>query len=487
MFEQKPRFREVISSDTTRIQRLEITLAVDNGINDIQAEFVKNIVFRKAQINTLRGDIFELRRMEFVSNDPAPVADVVPEPLPEVLPPPATIEETLIEMLKNPWIWLILLLALLLFILLLWLILRKSPQGGDTAAAVAPPAPVAETPPPLSPTIDFLKQEIISLGFGKQKLVNDTLAEQMSDKEGMEGAIALYGSLGHALFRSLFTSVKFDDVARIREEAQNQTLEPEQIHRHLYSFYQRIAFAKPSDESGHSASPFNFLTRLNDQQIMYLVHSEETRVKALVLSQLPSNRSASIMSRYPVELQTELVQALGDFDSFPMETFRGVARRLAEKAVNVPSYENIYANGVTLLMQMLDNMDQEGETRLLNTLETQSPDTFYKIKQLYYTFEDLARTPANILANVLREFDRRQIAVALSRSDRSLTSHVLRSLPEKLRLAVHDEMRFIDKETSIEMIREARLAIVRQLRTDLKKGKFSMADLSETSVTEESS
>ena len=117
------------------------------------------------------------------------------------------------------------------------------------------------------------------------------------------------------------------------------------------------------------------------------------------------------------------------------------------------------------------------ETRLLKTLKSEKPETYYRLRQVYFTFADLARTPDRVISNELRELDRGVLASALCHSSIEFKRHVLAALPQKLRAGVIAELKVAESENSTEVIEQARLSIVQAMRAVIRAGRFSMDEL----------
>lgn len=243
----------------------------------------------------------------------------------------------------------------------------------------------------------------------------------------------------------------------------------------LSAFQQRLQQGLADNSAGNS--PFSFLEKLNDSQVLYLIKDEDTRIKALVMSQLPAERAADIIQRMKEKDQAAVAYELGQFDTLPVSAFRDVADRLAQASLSVPTFENISADGLSVLIRMLDNMNSAEETRLLKTLKGEKPETYYRLRQVYFTFADMARAPERVLANELRDIDRGVLAAALCHTSTEFKRHVLAALPAKLRAAVIAELKTTEADIAQETVEAGRKQVVQKMRDVLKAGRFSMEEL----------
>ena len=256
---------------------------------------------------------------------------------------------------------------------------------------------------------------------------------------------------------------------------------PELVLTSLVDFHQRMVLAIDSD-TPESSKPFSFLEKLNDSQVIYLIKDEDVRIKALVLSQLEAQRAADIIQRLKAKDQAAVAYELGQFETLPLAAFKDVADRLAKQSLTAPTFENVTADGLSVLIRMLDNMNTADETRLLKTLKSEKPETFYRLRQVYFTFADLVRTPQRVITNELREINRDVMAMALCHCSTEFKRHVLSALPGKLRTAVIAELKIQESEATLDHVEVARQQVVSIMRGLLREGRFSMEELTPIST-----
>jgi len=455
-----------------RIKQLIVSVVVERDTSQEQEKFIRNLVYQKANLNDLRGDKFEFIRTDFSKIKEAK------EQKPEVK---TWFDENINELLIG-------LLSLLAFLFLVAIILlmrkKKEPQpSADLAAShmTTPNLQAEETH-----TVDQqqenkqkmqkTRQDVISLGLGQPVLVQGIMNElsQQEDKTAMLASV--YKVLGRSLFRSIFPNVGADQLQAIMTHLAENTPDDEDQLTHIQDFHQIVQQKLHTSEPVRS-HPFDFLGKLNDSQVLYLIQHEDARIKALVISQLPSEQGARVINRISATDQAHVISELGQFESFPVDTFKDVADRLAQSAQHVPSFENVNADGLTMLMSMLDNMNSSEEAKVLKRLKQDKPDTFYKLRQQYFTFSDIVKTPKNILSNALREVDRNYIGQAICNTPDAFKIHVLTSLTPKLKAMAREDLKRKEGRIAAQEIDVARRAIVHKLREYVSTGKLSMEQL----------
>lgn len=449
------------------IKKLEITLVVDSALKDEQIEFLKNLVTRKAQINELRGDTLNIVKTAFshLKKEETPL----------------TFWEA-----YNPWIWLATLfitgLLLVLAFAALWRRLNQPAtamvnQGGasdNKSGSVVARHHEGETAA-LRYRINESRQRLVSQGLSQPHRFQQAVSQALGSAQAFEVA-SLSATMGKNLFASLAPHLTPSDWKQIDDLLQEGEWSEEQLSEGMEQFSQRL---ERQQDDASNTQPFAFLNKLNDSQVLYLIKDEDIRIKALVMSQLPAQRSADIILRLDERELADIAFELGQFESLPVSAFKDVADRLAKASLTVPSFENITADGLSVLIGMLDRMTSSEETRMLKTLKSEKPETYYRLRQVYFTFADLARTPDRIISNELRSLEPAVLTSSLCNTSIEFKRHVLAALPAKLRAGIINELKISESGTAQEQIENSRRQVVQRMREIIREGRFSMDELTE--------
>lgn len=466
-----------------RIAKLTVTLAVEDTIKAEQEAFLRNLVYQKAALNDLRGDELKIIKTQFSA---LPITEDEAQKMAsrfedETAPAQSWMDENFNALLLG----LLSLLALLLISLIVLSFRKKASDKDSVPMASVTPLPNTqgdsfvhkeEEGPDQKQILQKTRQDIISLGLGQPQHVQSTMDQLLSQEEKIPMGASIYKVLGRSLFRSIFPNVEQLQLQSIMAHLADQPPDEDQQFQDTQDFYQLLQ--KSVHETAEVKShPFEFLGKLNDSQVLYLIQHEDARIQALVISQLEAQQAARVLNRINEKRQAQVIAELGQFETFPLDTFKDVADRLAKSALNVPSFENVNADGLHMLMNMLDNMNSAEENKVLKRLKQDKPDTFYKLRQQYFTFADILKTPKQTLSNALREVERSYIGRAICGTPDEFKLHVLSSLTPKLKAMVREDLKRFEGRIGAKDIEPARKAIVHKLREYIHTGKFSMDEL----------
>ena len=336
--------------------------------------------------------------------------------------------------------------------------------------------------------IKSLKQELISLGLGHPKLMRNEAKNLWSENQ-LGILAALSDVMGRPIFQSVFGELSSEQRNKLDEYTETNLLTPTQKRAYIKNAYDKIVnnIMDAPERNNKRAQAFRFLDRLNDSQVLYMLKNENVRVRALVLSQIPADRSATLLRQFPEEERAEITYELVQFESFPINTFRDIAENLSRKAASVPSFKNVLTNGVNILIDMLDSMNMAEQEVVLGQLQAQDPDLYARLRESYYSFSDITYTPTRILSELLPSIEPTMLAQALINAAPELNERVMDSLPERMTRSLAEEIEFMSDKAQPKDIEEARTNLTKRLRLMLKAGRFTMKEIADEQVRDDDS
>ncbi len=444
-------------------------LTLDTNLSKEKEEFIKNLITHKAKLDIIRGDTIDITKTSF-SNSTfgdlfAKKSDSESESIFN--------EKNIMNLIMGLIALALLIGVIFIFVLIKRRLSHKTPttiSNGHTMASM--PQSIESSITESNPNLEYTKQDLVSLSLSNRMLAEDMIKEVQLGAESNQTLASIYLTLGERLFCKLYPNI---DVDGIKTFSNNNSLEKTDIAERFELF--TASLAEKHEVGGDKYRPFHFLDNLDNAQVLFLLQDESTKIKALAISQLSPGRSAKIIQSISKDEQASVAFELSQFDKLPIESFKDIANKLAIKAQRVPSYSNIDIDGEQILLNLLDNMNQAGVNEFLSTLQSDSPDVYYKLRNIYFIFDDLVRIPVKILKTIVREFPRTDISLALQQTPEDLSTHVLSAFPARLAGAIREELELSkDKATQIQ-IDDARQNITNIVRHLIKHNRLSVSDL----------
>lgn len=453
------------SPATPRIERIRISLVLPKSLKNVDEDYLSNMVFQRADLNSARGDSLDLSRRDFPRTAGAGLtagSQGKKEGAPALL-----------------WIMFGALGASALFGA--WYMRRHGLELPSILGFAPPPVPPApsENPQSAEAIVESvpihqvaeqapMRQDLLEMLLERPELGERYLRRLLAEEGGPEKAATFSQAMGMNVARRLFNGLHANEWKAIELTALDQRdLKRGELQAALEEALYAMLRDQAEQQGQEKAAPFSFLKTLEDTQIHSMLEDEGPRVQALVLSQLPPDRAVGLMRLKTPAEQGAVASAMGELHLLPMSSFIDLANRLAEKANEAPSIETPVADGLGLLVDLLDHADRETEQGILNGLSTQNPQLLAQVREVYLTFEDLADVPQAVLKDALREVDKETLAEALREAPEPVRNAVIASLTERARRIVEDVFAHTpggqQEKAKLDALRKELVGRVRQL------------------------
>lgn len=156
--------------------------------------------------------------------------------------------------------------------------------------------------------------------------------------------------------------------------------------------------------SFEESDPFDFLKRLNVEQIASLIRDEELEIKSLIISRIDSKKAADLIKHIPRDQQTGVLLCLEKIQKeLPlegMERIKEIAFKLADKSTMIPDEKTLTFDSNNHLISILTNSQPEIQKMVLRKMHKDSP--FGKeVKSRCFLFGSIPFVPVDVLQKAL--------------------------------------------------------------------------------------
>jgi flagellar motor switch protein FliG len=216
------------------------------------------------------------------------------------------------------------------------------------------------------------------------------------------------------------------------------------------------------------AMPFGFLRNVDRQNILTYIIDEHPQTIALVMSHLPPNFGAEILTGLPEERRLSVVRRIANMGQTNPEIIREVEKGLESRMSSVMSQSFENAGGVEAVAEMLNVADRATERALLDKLSTDDPELVTEIRRLMFVFEDISKFTDKDIQTVLKNVETNQWAMALKGASDELTQKILGNMSERAAGMLKEEIGYLGavKRSSVENKQQEIVDIVRRLEDE---------------------
>jgi flagellar motor switch protein FliG len=323
---------------------------------------------------------------------------------------------------------------------------------------------------------------------------------QTGNPTGLRKAAILLVSIGEDLAKEILRALPEADVQRITEElADLRGITPEMSAEVLEEFWQLLetqnfivhggldftsrllieTFGKDRADDllmlvrrSQEAAQGNLakLQRTDPQQLGKLLDSEHPQTIALVLAHLDPRRASMVLENLSDDHRVVSVQRLAEMRQFSPEMAQKVAHILHRRLENVGDTARKSYSGFKAVADLLNRLNAEESKKILETIEDNQPELALGIRNLMFTFEDLAMVPAVSIREIVSGVDKRQLALALRGANEELRAQIFKAMSSRAVDMLKEDMEVLGPVRSREVAQAQQeiLNLARRLESEGK-------------------
>ncbi len=294
---------------------------------------------------------------------------------------------------------------------------------------------------------------------------------------GLQKVAILFSVVGESLAMSLVKGLSKTEIRKIRSTSRSMgTVSFSVKKRVMEEFYFGFLSEQIDDDKSDEGpiQPFEFLTDLNDEQLIALLDKEETPVIAMILAQLEPDKKMVILNKLEPTLKGEVLIELGSLGDIPLEGIIEVGARLKEKSTYLPRTAEFSRGGAKEIADMLGDMSSKEQERYMQTLQNEDPDLYAAVKMFFLTFDDIIeKFPSDVQRTLFVAFDLGKLAYAVKGLDQEVIDGIIETQPAK-RQAMFEP---IEGPVTKREVDEARKEIVAAAKELEKSGELNIEDI----------
>jgi flagellar motor switch protein FliG len=175
-------------------------------------------------------------------------------------------------------------------------------------------------------------------------------------------------------------------------------------------------------------TPFRFLHAARGEKITPFLAGEHPQTIAVVVSHLPDDRAAAVLSQLDGALQADVVRRLIDLDQADPEMLREVEVALESRMLEQALAERRHDTGMVSVARILDAAEPALRRGILSNLARHDRSLAERICPKQFEFDELWQLDESALATVLASAGVEVTRLALAGADAELVGRILASL-----------------------------------------------------------
>lgn len=188
---------------------------------------------------------------------------------------------------------------------------------------------------------------------------------------------------------------------------------------------------------------FDVLRKADAQQLASFLQKEHPQTIALILSNLNPTQTALVMMEFPDELRDNVAYRMATLGKISPTLLAEVEEVVEAIATSEISQGMSTMGGAKSVAAILNKCQTAIAKNILENIEQKEPQLALEIKRLMFLFEDLLYVDDRGIQRVLREVDKKDLALALKVADEKMQQKIYSNMSERARELLKEEIQFM--------------------------------------------
>lgn len=216
------------------------------------------------------------------------------------------------------------------------------------------------------------------------------------------------------------------------------------------------------------------LSNVNEAILASYLKHEYPQTVAVVLSRLKTEHAARVISALPRSFALDVIKRMLRMEDVQKSVVDEIEQTLkTEFMANLARTQRRDAH--ELMAEMFNALDRSTEEALLGALDQDTPEAAERIRSLMFTFNDLSKLLPASIAALVRNADKRQIALALKGAPEEQRQVFLASMTERAAKMLRDDITSMGPVRAREC-EEAQAGLVRLAKLLADRGEIMLID-----------
>jgi len=195
------------------------------------------------------------------------------------------------------------------------------------------------------------------------------------------------------------------------------------------------------------------------------IRTEHPQTIALILSYLKNaEQSSAVLRDLPESIQADILYRMAVIESIPPGVISEMNEVLTEEMKTAGSMTTS-VGGIEPVAEILNSVDKATETRILSSIEETNPELAEQIRELMFTFEDMALIDAKQMQMVMKDVDQADMVLALKTASDAVKELIFSSMSSRAAEMVRDDLENLGpaKISDVEAAQQKIIKVVKKL------------------------
>ncbi len=188
---------------------------------------------------------------------------------------------------------------------------------------------------------------------------------------------------------------------------------------------------------------FDVLKKADSSQLVSFLNKEHPQTIALILSHLNPEQTANALKELPDDLRAEVAYRIATLGKISPQTLKQIEKVVDELAGFSINQSMSKIGGTKSLATILNRTSVSVSKDILSQIEQLDPDVSLEIKRLMFLFDDIIHIQNKDIQRIMKEVDRRDLALALKIAEEKLKEKIFSNMSERAAELLKEELQFM--------------------------------------------
>lgn len=209
--------------------------------------------------------------------------------------------------------------------------------------------------------------------------------------------------------------------------------------------------------------PFDLVRRTDPKQLLSFIQGEHPQTIALIMTHLPSDKAATILSSIPHERQADITRRIALMGRTSPDVLKEIEKILERKISSLAPTDYTSSGGIQSVVDILNRSDPGTLKVVMDALEVDDPELAEQVKRQMFVFEDIVMLDDRGIQLVLREVDSKDLALAIKGSNPEVGQKVMANMSSRASQMLKEDIEFMGP-VRLRDVEEAQQRIVKVIR-----------------------
>ncbi|HVJ49542.1 flagellar motor switch protein FliG [Desulfitobacterium sp.] len=209
--------------------------------------------------------------------------------------------------------------------------------------------------------------------------------------------------------------------------------------------------------------PFDLVRRTDPKQLFSFIQGEHPQTIALIMTHLPADKAATLLSSLPHEKQADITRRIALMGRTSPDVLKEIEKILERKISSLAPTDYTSSGGIQNVVDILNRSDPGTLKVVMDALEVDDPELAEQVKRQMFVFEDIVILDDRGIQLVLREVDSKDLALAIKGSNPEVGEKIMSNMSARASQMLKEDIEFMGP-VRLRDVEEAQQRIVKVIR-----------------------